>query len=44
MDELYNNQKPGAHCQSCKYFGVDCNPDAEDFDKPCDAFEPREEN
>jgi len=28
-----------AWCPACKYFGVDCNPDLEDYGNPCSAFE-----
>mgnify|MGYP003148796581 CR=1 FL=1 len=37
-DQIQEHTLP-AHCPSCKYFGVDCNPDPEDYDKPCDSFE-----
>lgn len=26
------------HCLCCKYWGSDCNPEEEDYQKPCVAF------
>ena len=26
-------------CPNCKYFGQDCNPDIEDYDKECESYE-----
>jgi len=31
-----------AYCPDCKYFGLDCSVDKEDYDKPCSAFEYKE--
>lgn len=36
-------QTKSAHCPGCKFFRVDCNPDPEEYDLPCDAYEPSEE-
>jgi len=35
-----SDQTLPADCPSCKFFGIDCNPDLEDYEKPCDAFKP----
>lgn len=32
-------QSKPAYCPACKYFGYDCNPDEEEYELPCDAFE-----
>lgn len=33
-----SSQTHPAYCPSCRFFQQDCNPDPEDYDKPCDAF------
>jgi hypothetical protein len=35
-------QSKPAWCPGCKYFGYDCNPEPEDYDEPCDAYEETE--
>lgn len=35
----FNSNKKDAWCPACKYFGVDCDPDVEDYGEPCDTFE-----
>lgn len=37
------DQTKPAFCPVCKYFGYDCDPDEEDYELNCDAFEEREE-
>lgn len=41
MNDLHDNQKGGAYCPACKYFGYDCNVDEEEWTLPCDAYEER---
>jgi len=35
------NQDSQAWCPICKYFGLDCHVDVEEWGLPCDAFEER---
>ena len=32
-------QPPPADCPSCKYFGLDCSPDPEEYNIPCESME-----
>ena len=36
---MMEEQAKAAFCPACKYFMQDCNPEVEDYDKPCDSFE-----
>jgi hypothetical protein len=42
---LDNTKSAYAYCPNCKYFGPgnDCQPDDEDYSKPCDAYEEKGE-
>ena len=42
MNDLHDNQKGGAYCPTCKYYGYDCHVDEEEWTLPCDSYEPRE--
>ena len=36
----FADQKPGAWCPNCISFKEDCNPEYEDYGKPCDRYFP----